>query len=89
MCARLQWQLIRVLRLQLHVLSQTLRRRVAAAAATNVSVTCADFLTVDPRGAAYARVDAVLLDPSCSGSGMTHRLDHALVHDRCVERWSC
>jgi putative methyltransferase len=35
-----------------------------------------DFLTVDPADSQYARVRAILLDPSCSGSGMVTRVDH-------------
>ncbi|KAM4886758.1 LOW QUALITY PROTEIN: 28S rRNA (cytosine-C(5))-methyltransferase [Sylvia borin] len=32
-----------------------------------------DFLTVDPRDPKYSRVTHILLDPSCSGSGMVTR----------------
>lgn len=47
-----------------------LARNVATAGAGDVvSVRRADFLEVDPRGPEYAGVRAVLLDPSCSGSG--------------------
>jgi hypothetical protein len=36
-----------------------------------------DFLKIDPQSAMYRDVDAVLLDPSCSGSGTAAtRLDH-------------
>jgi putative methyltransferase len=48
-----------------------LQARVQEAGAGGiVSATCADFLTVDTSAGKYGRVRAVLLDPSCSGSGM-------------------
>ena len=38
-----------------------------------------DFLSIDPQSATYRDVDAVLLDPSCSGSGTAStRLDYLL-----------
>ncbi|NXC86852.1 NSUN5 methyltransferase, partial [Cercotrichas coryphoeus] len=45
---------------------------------TRAGVTCCqlaqqDFLTVDPRDPKYSRVTHILLDPSCSGSGMVTR----------------
>ena len=36
------------------------------------------FLQVDPRDKLYADVEYILLDPSCSGSGIVNRFD-ALV----------
>ena len=48
-------------------------RITAAGAASTVRATCADFLTVRPDDPTYARVTSVLLDPSCSGSGMRAR----------------
>ncbi|CAM9349921.1 unnamed protein product [Phaeothamnion confervicola] len=48
-----------------------LRRRVDAAGGETLVVSAAtDFLDVDPSDPALARVRAVLLDPSCSGSGI-------------------
>ena len=42
---------------------------------------CQDFLTVDPEDAQYASVRALLLDPSCSGSGTeVNRGDIMLRH---------
>ena len=38
-----------------------------------------DFLAADPHDEAWSAVSAILLDPSCSGSGMVRRLDHLLV----------
>jgi putative methyltransferase len=46
-------------------------RMNSAGADMLVNVTNADFLTVDVNHAKYANVSAVLLDPSCSGSGLT------------------
>jgi len=44
-----------------------------------VTAMCADFLRVDPGVAPYDQVDAVLLDPSCSGSGTSgSRMDYLL-----------
>lgn len=38
-----------------------------------------DFLNLDPRHPSYSKVRAILLDPSCSGSGTAfERLDHLL-----------
>jgi putative methyltransferase len=52
----------------------TLVARMAEAGADNVVPTLADFLTVQPADPRYARVRCVLLDPSCSGSGMLEHL---------------
>lgn len=38
------------------------------------------FLETDPNDEKYSRVEYLLLDPSCSGSGIISRLDH-LVDD--------
>jgi putative methyltransferase len=54
--------------------SSTLRRMVSLAGATCVKVHCQDFLTVDPMQ--YSSVTHILLDPSCTGSGMTNRIEH-------------
>ncbi|MBA0744886.1 hypothetical protein Gogos_007488, partial [Gossypium gossypioides] len=38
-----------------------------------------DFLSLDPKDPPYSKVHAILLDPSCSGSGtVAERLDHLL-----------
>jgi len=58
---------------------ELLRTRMEAAGALEngrVVPECRDFLTVDPNDPAYANVRAILLDPSCSGSGMIGRVDH-------------
>lgn len=41
-----------------------------------------DFLTVDPKDSEYAKVSHILLDPSCSGSGIVNRLDHLLESEQ-------
>lgn len=47
--------------------------------ATNVEVLEGDFLSLDPNDPSYKKVRAILLDPSCSGSGTAiDRLDHLL-----------
>ena len=60
-----------------------LARLEANVALTNsgsiIKARCADFLTVDPKSLEYQNVDAVLLDPSCSGSGTSvSRMDYLL-----------
>eukprot|EP00897_Mesotaenium_endlicherianum_P009684 jgi/Mesen1/8744/ME000052S08166 len=56
-----------------------LRHTVALMGASNVEVRHCDFLKLDPGCADLAHVKAVLLDPSCSGSGTAaQRLDHLM-----------
>ncbi|KAI5122536.1 hypothetical protein M0805_005263 [Coniferiporia weirii] len=57
---------------------ETLKKMVAKAHCRNVEPTNADFLSIDPSDLKYSRVSHVLLDPSCSGSGIVNRLDHLL-----------
>ncbi|KAL1697648.1 S-adenosyl-L-methionine-dependent methyltransferase [Schizophyllum commune] len=57
---------------------QTLKTMVAKAACKNVTPVNADFLTIDPNDETYRGVTHILLDPSCSGSGIVNRLDHLL-----------
>ncbi|KAL7422735.1 hypothetical protein Q5752_002027 [Cryptotrichosporon argae] len=56
---------------------KTLERMLKIAACRNVSAANADFLASDP--AAFPAVDRILLDPSCSGSGIVNRLDYLLA----------
>lgn len=50
-----------------------------AGAAGIISARVADFLSIDPSDSEFSKVEAVLLDPSCSGSGTTFsRMDHLL-----------
>lgn len=57
--------------------------RMIGIAGSNAVTTVAggqDFLKVDPKGAAYKHVGALLLDPSCSGSGIVGRDDMPELH---------
>ncbi|KAE9030410.1 hypothetical protein PR003_g10349 [Phytophthora rubi] len=54
------------------------RRMQLAGAATRVQAELQSFLEVPVDGETYRNVRSILLDPSCSGSGMTNRLDHLL-----------
>ncbi|NXK89324.1 NSUN5 methyltransferase, partial [Formicarius rufipectus] len=47
---------------------------LARAGVTGCQLAQQDFLTVDPRDPKYSRVTHILLDPSCSGSGMVTRV---------------
>ncbi|KAH7445472.1 hypothetical protein KP509_01G010700 [Ceratopteris richardii] len=56
-----------------------LQDTVKLAGASNVKVMHQDFLTLDVNKSPLSQVKAILLDPSCSGSGTVHRrLDHLL-----------
>jgi len=50
-----------------------LRKTIESSGATNVEVLCQDFLKIDP--SKYQDVKYILLDPSCSGSGIVKRLE--------------
>ncbi|KAM9370747.1 LOW QUALITY PROTEIN: 28S rRNA (cytosine-C(5))-methyltransferase [Phaethornis superciliosus] len=52
----------------------TMNTMLMRAGVTGFQLAQQDFLTVDPRDPKYARVTHILLDPSCSGSGMVTRL---------------
>ncbi|KAL4108756.1 hypothetical protein PRIC1_000465 [Phytophthora ramorum] len=54
------------------------RRMKLAGAATRVQAELQSFLEVPVDSETYRNVRSILLDPSCSGSGMTNRLDHLL-----------
>ncbi|KAJ7722752.1 S-adenosyl-L-methionine-dependent methyltransferase [Mycena maculata] len=56
----------------------TLTMMLSRAGCKNVEPLNADFLTVDPSDPKFAKVTHILLDPSCSGSGIVNRLDHLL-----------
>ena len=57
--------------------AKTLQKMVATAGSDPVTTIHAgqDFLKADPNSETYARVGALLLDPSCSGSGIVGRDD--------------
>ncbi|KAI9988487.1 hypothetical protein PInf_021914 [Phytophthora infestans] len=65
------------------------RRMTLAGAATRVQAELQSFLDVPVDDDMYRNVRSILLDPSCSGSGMTNRLDHLLdiasSHDTVLE----
>ncbi|CAH0485631.1 unnamed protein product [Peronospora farinosa] len=54
------------------------RRMELAGAAARVQAELQSFLEVPVDDEMYRNVRSILLDPSCSGSGMTNRLDHLL-----------
>ena len=50
-----------------------------------IEARCSDFLSVDPESSEFKDVDAILLDPSCSGSGTRlSRMDY-LLPSSCVD----
>ncbi|XP_058710714.1 28S rRNA (cytosine-C(5))-methyltransferase isoform X3 [Poecile atricapillus] len=51
----------------------TMNTLLTRAGVTGCQLAQQDFLTVDPRDPRYSRVTHILLDPSCSGSGMVTR----------------
>ncbi|OMO86509.1 Bacterial Fmu (Sun)/eukaryotic nucleolar NOL1/Nop2p [Corchorus olitorius] len=56
-----------------------LQDTVRLSGADNIEVLHGDFLSLDPNDPPYSKVRAILLDPSCSGSGtVAERLDHLL-----------
>ncbi|CAO3695263.1 unnamed protein product [Umbelopsis ramanniana] len=57
-----------------------LKRLTNKAGCKNITPLHGSFLEVDPNDPKYAQVEYLLLDPSCSGSGIISRLDH-LVDD--------
>eukprot|EP00299_Pterocystis_sp_00344_P008080 c2914_g1_i2.p3 GENE.c2914_g1_i2~~c2914_g1_i2.p3 ORF type:complete len:145 (-),score=46.14 c2914_g1_i2:600-1034(-) len=59
-----------------HERLETLKRLTAKANAKNIVATQMSFLDVNPRDRLYKNVRAILLDPTCSGSGMVNQLDH-------------
>ncbi|KAJ3275353.1 putative 28S rRNA (cytosine-C(5))-methyltransferase [Terramyces sp. JEL0728] len=56
----------------------TLERLTGRAGCTNIKAVHGSFLDAKPKD--YANVEYILLDPSCSGSGIVGRMDH-LVQD--------
>ncbi|KAJ7284670.1 S-adenosyl-L-methionine-dependent methyltransferase [Mycena rebaudengoi] len=56
----------------------TLTMMVSRAGCKNVEPINSDFLTVNPLDAKFKNATHILLDPSCSGSGIVNRLDHLL-----------
>jgi putative methyltransferase len=56
----------------------TLKSMLARAGCSNVEALNGDFLSTDFTDEKYSRVTHILLDPSCSGSGIVNRLDRLL-----------
>ncbi|NWI16130.1 NSUN5 methyltransferase, partial [Crypturellus soui] len=52
----------------------TMNTMLMRAGVTSFELAQQDFLTVNPRDSKYSKVTYILLDPSCSGSGMVTRL---------------
>lgn len=59
----------------------TLQGMLRKAGCKNVETINADFLSVSPDDKKYAAVTHILLDPSCSGSGIVNRLDYLLERE--------
>ncbi|XP_078432148.1 S-adenosyl-L-methionine-dependent methyltransferases superfamily protein [Wolffia australiana] len=58
---------------------RSLESTVSRSGATNIHIVHSDFLKINPLDPLYSEVRAILLDPSCSGSGTsTDRLDYLL-----------
>ncbi|WWD19053.1 hypothetical protein CI109_103511 [Kwoniella shandongensis] len=60
---------------------KTLERMLEKAHCTNVDARRADFLESNPDSYEYSKVTRILLDPSCSGSGIVNRLDYLIDDD--------
>ncbi|ETW82870.1 hypothetical protein HETIRDRAFT_126266 [Heterobasidion irregulare TC 32-1] len=56
----------------------TLKTMLDKAGCRNTEALNIDFLTTNPEDIQFAEVTHILLDPSCSGSGIVNRLDHLL-----------
>ncbi|TFK49893.1 S-adenosyl-L-methionine-dependent methyltransferase [Heliocybe sulcata] len=61
-----------------HKRFSTLQNMLQKAGCRNVEAINADFLSVSPEDKKYGAVTHILLDPSCSGSGIVNRLDYLL-----------
>jgi len=59
----------------------TLQMMLQKARCKNVEPVNADFLTTSPDDERFRAVSHILLDPSCSGSGIVNRLDHLLENE--------
>lgn len=57
---------------------KTLEKMLGKAGVENTLVQNMDFLTVNPEALEYRNVKYILLDPSCSGSGIVSRLEFSL-----------
>jgi 25S rRNA (cytosine2278-C5)-methyltransferase len=57
---------------------ELLKTRMGQAGAANVQVSCDNFLEIDPNLQKYCSVTSILVDPSCSGSGVVRSLERAV-----------
>ena len=57
---------------------ETLNKLCSRAGCTNIISKCLDFLTVDPHSRDFINVEYILLDPSCSGSGIVSRMNNLI-----------
>ncbi|KAJ3075031.1 putative 28S rRNA (cytosine-C(5))-methyltransferase [Podochytrium sp. JEL0797] len=62
-----------------HLRLNTLIKLTGRAGCTNIIPKRTSFLDISPDDKTYSDVSYILLDPSCSGSGITRRLDHLLI----------
>ncbi|KAI0833286.1 S-adenosyl-L-methionine-dependent methyltransferase [Trametes gibbosa] len=60
----------------------TLKTMLSRAHCSNIEAVNSDFLTVSPDDPRFSGVTHILLDPSCSGSGIVNRLDHLLDNEQ-------
>ncbi|KAL5207449.1 hypothetical protein ABZP36_031884 [Zizania latifolia] len=68
--------------------AKTLQHTVRKSGANNIETINGDFLDINSNDPSYAEVHAILLDPSCSGSGIsTERLDHLLPSHSSGKLW--
>ncbi|XP_065066978.1 28S rRNA (cytosine-C(5))-methyltransferase-like [Rhopilema esculentum] len=58
-----------------------LKSQLKKAGTKNVEAMHQDFLKADPKDKRFQNVKYILLDPSCSGSGMVSRMDHLLDNE--------
>ncbi|KAF8348871.1 S-adenosyl-L-methionine-dependent methyltransferase [Amanita rubescens] len=63
----------------------TLKHMLDKAGCRNVEALNLDFLAVDPKDPRFCMATHILLDPSCSGSGIINRLDHLMETEQEVE----
>lgn len=58
---------------------KTMLNLVTKSGCSNIELKNADFLKINPKDAKYSNVEYALVDPSCSGSGITSRIDYVLA----------
>ncbi|KAJ3023976.1 putative 28S rRNA (cytosine-C(5))-methyltransferase [Thoreauomyces humboldtii] len=58
-----------------------LEKMTGRARCKNIKPTLGNFLEVEPTDKRYSNVEYIMLDPSCSGSGIVGRMDHLTEQD--------